>query len=335
MALSVKNCLDHIEHTLGGPLPQEIGGIKLVNQAGDFLVSVNPWKWLENVPHKANLRASISVTTGNWDVDEPNRLYVLPDTNFLEDYTFVDGDTFEVTGGTSVTKGHYRVVSRKNRDSLILESDISTTGTDLVNSDIAGTLHTGAIALPADFRDLITIETSSGLLKGITLTTFTELLERRASSVTTTSGNYYAAIVHPQTTALGASTGAPTPRLEIWPSPGANEVAAMTLIYRAGWTTLSSDTALLRIPPYLELPYLEILRALARGFEEEDQGSVSQRLAGVMTGPLMAVAKERDDMVQPHYGRIRNGAAESVLTGGGAFWDFDSIGAPVPPKHLQ
>ena len=326
MALSVQNCLDHIEHTLGGPLPQEIGGIKLINQAGDFLVSANPWKWLENVQHKANLRGQVAITGATPSTK------TLTKTGAFANYEFVDGDMYEVTSGTNAILGFYRVTGRTSDNAITLESDYFTSAS---GTDQAGTLHTGALALPADFRDLIGVNSSSGLLKGISLVTHTELLERRASSYTTTSGNYYAAIVHPQTTGLASSTGAPTPRLEIWPTPGANETAAMTFIYRAGWVECVNDTDLIRVPSYLELPFLEIVRALARGWEEEDQGSISVRLSQVMSGPLMIVAKERDDMTQPDYGRLRNGAADSVLVGSARSWDFNTQGAPTPPAHLR
>jgi hypothetical protein len=307
-------------------LPQEIGGLKLVNQAGDFLVSANPWKWLENVEFKTDLRGKVTVTGGTPGTQ------TLTKTDAFANYTFVDGDTYEATGGTNTLKGFYRVTGKTSAHAITLESDIVSA---VSGTDQAGTLHTGAIALPTDFRDLIEINTSTGLLKGISLVTHSELLERRASSYTTTSGHYYATIVHAQSTGYESSTGAPTPRLEVWPTPGVNEADAMTIIYRAGWSAVTTDSELLRIPSFLELPYLEILRALARGFEEEDQGSVSQRLAGVMSGPLMMVAKDRDDMAQPHYGRLRNGAADSVVIGSSVSWDFTTQGAPTPPKHLR
>ena len=314
MALSVQNCLDHIEHTLGGPLPQEIGGVKLVNMAGEVLVSGHPWKWLESVEHKADIRGKIAITGGTWDLtgNAEGELHLTKAAAF-DNYAFVDGDTFEVTGGTNAILGHYRVTKRAAGDALLLDS---------------ATLHTSALALPADFRDLIAVNTSSGFLKGLSLVTPGELLERRSSSFTTTTGYYFGAIVHPQTTGLGSSTGAPTPRLEIWPTPGANETAAMTFFYRAGWTELTNDTDILRLPGYCELLYLEILRAMARGFEEEDQGSISERLVQVIGGPLIVIARERDSMVQPSYGALRNGAVQNVIMGSRSSWAFNPIQAP-------
>ena len=47
MALTVQECHRHIEHSLGGTLSPEIEVLSLINRAGEFLVSVYPWKWLE------------------------------------------------------------------------------------------------------------------------------------------------------------------------------------------------------------------------------------------------------------------------------------------------
>lgn len=325
MALSVKNCLDHIEHTLGGPLPQEIGGSKLINMAGELLVSGHPWKWLESVEHKINIRGKVAVTGGTPSTK------TLTKTGAFANYEFVDGDTYEVTSGTNAILGFYRVTGRTSDNAITLESDYFTSAS---GTDQAGTLHTSALALPADFRELIAVNTSSGFLKGLSLVTFNELLERRSSSFTTTTGYYFGSIVHPQTTGLESSTGAPTPRIEIWPTPSANETAAMTIFYRAGWTEVVNDTDIVRIPSWCELLFLELLRALARGFEEEDQASVSQRVAQIVVGPLMLAARDRDGMVQPSYGAIRNGAAQSVILGSRSSWDFNTQGAPTPPKHL-
>jgi len=47
MSLTVQECHRHIEHSLGGTLSPEIEVLSLINRAGEFLVSVYPWKWLE------------------------------------------------------------------------------------------------------------------------------------------------------------------------------------------------------------------------------------------------------------------------------------------------
>ncbi len=309
MVLTAYKCLSHIKHTLGGELSPAIDGLGLINEAGEFLASAQAWKWLETAESKLDLRAKISTTTGVFDFaggTVGKMLTVNPDTNWLADYTFVEGDTLEVTGGTNAKTGHYRIVQKYDADKLELASDISTTAGDLTG--VAATLHTSAIALPSDFREIIAINTTSGLLKGVQLTSFEDLLSKRAANFTS-AGFHYGAIIQPTDTDLTAD-GAPVARLEIWPQPSANETAPLTILYRATWKRITQDTHRLRLPVYCESLYLQVLRAFARGYEEEDEISMSQRLMEVMTGPLFGAAVDRDASIQPDYGPLMYGAAE-------------------------
>ena len=306
MVLTANKCLAHIKHTLGGELSPAIDGLGLINEAGEFLASAQPWKWLETAEAKLNLRAKISITGGTWDLAGSSRgdLLLLKASAF-DNYTFSEGDTFEVTGGTNAILGHYRVTKRPDGETILLESAITSSGEP---SDIAGTLHTSAIALPSDFREIIAINTTSGLLKGVQLTTFEDLLSKRAANFTS-AGFHYGAIVQPTDTDLTAD-GAPVARLEIWPQPSANETASLTIMYRATWKRITQDTHRLRLPVYCESLYLQVLRAFARGYEEEDEISMSQRLMEVMTGPLFGSAVDRDASIQSDYGPLMYGAAE-------------------------
>ena len=306
MVLTGNKCLSHIKHTLGGELSPAIDGLGLINEAGEFLASAQPWKWLETAEAKLNLRAKISITGGTWDLAGSSRgdLLILKASAF-DNYTFSEGDTFEVTGGTDAILGHYRVTKRPDGETILLESAITSSGEP---SDIAGTLHTSAIALPSDFREIIAINTTSGLLKGVQLTSFEDLLSKRAANFTS-AGFHYGAIIQPTDTDLTAD-GAPVARLEIWPQPSANETAPLTILYRATWKRITQDTHRLRLPVYCESLYLQVLRAFARGYEEEDEISMSQRLMEVMTGPLFGAAVDRDASIQPDYGPLMYGAAE-------------------------
>jgi hypothetical protein len=314
VALSVQNCLAHIEHTLGGPMPREIGGATLINQAGEFLASVHPWKWQEATESKLDLRAKIAITGGTPGSQS------LTKANAFDNYTFLDGDVYEVTSGTNAVKGFYRVTGKTSGNAIALESDIVSSGS---TADQAGTLHTSAIALPSDFREMIAINTTSGLLRGVALTDHAELIQRRAASFVS-EGFHYGAIVHAQTSATAG--GAPTPRLEIWPAPNANETGTLTMMYRAGWKTISNDTDLISIPVWIEPLYIQLLRAFARGYEEEDAAALDQRLVSITAGVMFAAAVDRDGMVQPHYGRLRGGGA--VREGFESFGNFNSISAP-------
>ena len=317
MVLTGNKCLSHIKHTLGGELSPAIDGLGLINEVGEFLASAQAWKWLETAEAKLDLRAKISIAGGTTNSGAGT---TFTKSGAFTNYTFLEGDTVEVISGTGVTAGHHRVVSKTDANVIVLETTPGASG-----SAIAATLHTSAIALPSDFREIIAINTTSGLLKGVELTTFGDLLSKRAASFTS-SGYHYGAISQPTDTDLTVD-GAPVARLEIWPQPSANETAAITIMYRAGWKRITKDTHRLRLPVYCESLYIQFLRAFARGYEEEDEFTVSQRLTEIMSGPLFGAAVDRDASIQSDYGPSLHGATESNNYGS-PFANFNTIPGP-------
>lgn len=308
MVLTATQCAQQIRHTLGGELSSELDPLRITNEVGRMFVTMHPWKWLETAEANLNLRGSISITGGSWDLtgNAEGELHFTKASAF-DDYTFSDGDTLEVTAGTGAVLGHYRVTKRvADGDAILLESDISAAGGDL-GAVISATLHTDAIILPSDFRDLIAYSTTSGLLTGLTLTSYQDLIDRRQSTSTYSAGYYYGAIAHPMTVGKESSVGSPTPRLEIYPEPTTDQLGAIRIFYHANWPELTSDTDLLVIPEYTETLFLQLLRAFARGYEEEDQASLSVRLNEISIGPLFIMAVQRDGDVQPDYGPLRGG----------------------------
>ena len=318
MVIYLSHCEEHIRHTLGGSLPTgdyARSAEMLTNQAGEFFVSMHSWKWLENVEAKLSLRGKVAVTGGTW-TEGTKKIAASGLTN----YTFLEGDTFEVTGGDQATTGFYRIRSCDGSN-LFLADDITTDSDSPTN--IAGTIHCPAIALPSDFRELIAINTTSGLLKGVELTSYQDLLSRRATNFTAV-GWHYAAINH----AMPNTGGDPVPRMEIWPVPATNDSNSLTMFYRAGWTALDAAASVtkLRMPTYCDALFLEVLTAFARGYEEEDAGSISARLVEVVSGPLMAAAVDRDASIQPDYGPVLHGQATAGEYTG--FGNFNTINAP-------
>tara|TARA_R100000808_G_scaffold573_1_gene2943 strand:+ start:10069 stop:11025 length:957 start_codon:yes stop_codon:yes gene_type:complete len=317
MALTGTKCIQHVEHTLGGELSPAIDGLSLVNDAGEFFSSIRPWKWLETAEAKLDLRAKITITGATTSSGAGT---TLTKSNAFTNYTFLEGDQIEVTSGTNVTAGWHRVQSKTDASNLVLATSPGASG-----SAVAATLHTSAVALPSDFREMISINTTSGLLKGVQLTGFQDLLNKRASNFVST-GFHYGAIVQPTDTDV-AYDGAPVARLEIWPQPDANETASLTLLYRAGWKRLTEVKDYLRLPVYCEPLFLQVIRAFARGYEEEDGGSLSARLGEVMSGPLFVAAVDRDASIQPHYGPVHGGAAE-MADHRSAFRNFNTVTGP-------
>lgn len=309
MALTATQCAQQIRHTLGGELSSELDPLRITNEVGRLFVTMHPWKWLETCEAHLDLRANVSITGAEFDVagNGEGDLHFSKTDAFLN-YTFSDGDTLEITAGTNMVAGHYRVTKRVDKDAILIEKDASSTGTGTLTG-VSATLHASAIILPTDFRDLIAYSTTSGLLTGLTMTSYQDLIDRKQSTSTYTAGYYYAAISHPKPVGANSSDGAPTPRLEIYPAPDANETGAIRVFYRADWTDLASDTDLLKIPAYTESLFIHMLRAFARGYEEEDQATLNARLMEVANGPLFAAAVLRDGETQPDYGPVRGGAA--------------------------
>ena len=307
MVLTATQCQQQIRHTLGGELSNDLDPLRVTNEAGRWLATMHAWKWLETTEAHLDLRANVAITGAEFDVADngEGNLHFSKTDAFLN-YTWSDGDTLEITAGTNMVAGHYRVTKKVDKDAVLLEKDASSTGTGTLTG-VSATLHASAIILPADFRELLSYSTTSGLLTGLALTSYQDLIDRKQSISTHTSGYYYGAIAHPSPVGSADSVGAPVPRLEIYPAPGANATGAIRIFYRSDWTDLTSDSELLRVPAYVETLFLQVLRAFARGYEEEDQGSLTARLLEIGSGPLFSTAVVRDGEIQPDYGPLKGG----------------------------
>lgn len=102
----------------------------------------------------------------------------------------------------------------------------------------------------------------------------------------------------------------PVARLAIsWPSPASNDTDALTIYYRARWVDVVDDQATLPIPEFMDGTYIQVLRAHARGWEEDDK--LDELLNTVQGGPTYAGAVRVDEEMQPCYGPIQNGAVAS------------------------
>ena len=366
MTLTLPALKAHIQQAIGGASSSPLDPLALINQAGEFLTTIHPWKWLENQEAKLNLRGNVTATGLNFEVDnldagakssDRQDKLVHATLEPFSTYNKVIGDQVEITGGTGVRKGFY-IVDASNRnpeantggDRILVEHNplMYNTGpianVDLTNNDISCTIHCNRIQLPKDFAELIAIDSSSGSLSGVQLTSYQDLLRKKSSSVNLGAGStYWAAVGHGRdrvgtnvstvdSNPFGSAEEA-TPVLEIWPSPTVNETAAITIYYRAGWPfdlyTLSNnpDAMGLRIPRYLEAFFIQIVRAFAQGYEDSDVSMLDQRLTGLLQGSLFSTAVIRDGSVQPHLGVIQNGAAER-MHGISGFENFNSISAP-------
>ena len=322
----------HIRQAIGGPIPPDLDEFEFINEAGHFLTTMHPWKWLEAGEVKLDLRANITVigATATPSVSTGNDTQVVATTSVFTDYTHLEGDVLEITGGGNLNKGFYRI-SRIVSNTTI-ELDDSPLASASNGTSLTGTVHASAAALPNDFREIIAIYAQNGTNNHVSLTTFQDLLEKRSVNATS-PGTYYAAISHavdanPTITATDTSGTlvGPTPRLELWPAPTANEVGGISVFYRSGWDVTSSDVHNLKMPGYCESLYLEMLRAFVRA-RFSPEYDLSAALSSIMVGPLFGTAVDWDGSVQPSYGPVLHGAATRAAHRH-AFDNYDTVTGP-------
>jgi hypothetical protein len=135
---------------------------------------------------------------------------------------------------------------------------------------------------------------------GFSMTDLSEIVESRFQGAT--GRPYLGAYSYPSFTS-SAEPG--RLRLEVYPTPAANESNALAMYYRARWLDASGDTDYLDVRPEYRALYKQILREYVAGLEH---GDVDARLAAVYMGPIAADAKKHDGRQQPRYGRPRGGA---------------------------
>jgi hypothetical protein len=289
MTLMVQHLLAHMSDTLmGGEMQTGLDAIGVLNQAGEHLYSMHPWRFAQGKAALMDLRGQISGSAATWN---PTTLQ-LTLTGAFTDYSFLAGDELQATDGTGVTDGFYPVASRDSANAVTLSTSISSGSP----TDVEFVLTPYAIALPSDIRDIIAIIGTDVATRRITLSTLDQVLRaREVGSVN--DAHWYAAV----------SWAGNAARLEIGPAAGSNVTGAFRIFYRSRWTQLRTDSVAVDVPDYIEALLVQVVRAFARGYVREDQASLSMRLAEIHAGPLFKTAVKSDGNIQPYFGRMRGG----------------------------
>lgn len=96
------------------------------------------------------------------------------------------------------------------------------------------------------------------------------------------------------------------PVLEVVPVPTESSAGALSILYRAGWAEAEDDGDILSLPSegWLDSLYIELVRAYARGWEEQGSGSLSARIKEIKDGPLFSDAKAQDGEIQAQRGPV-------------------------------
>jgi hypothetical protein len=178
--------------------------------------------------------------------------------------------------------------------------------------DLDFTANDAFIALPTDFGKVNHIEVPSSVDSRVELVTVDTILYYRANDALTDPYNYYVAIAYPTQTAQTGSLG--VPRLEVWPTPSANETAAMKLNYEAGWVAMSAMTHVPNIPRNAETLYLQIVLAVARSLHNPSI-SLSRLLEEIVAGPIYKQLSRSYGNVQRSLGSMDGGIVDYSPSG--------------------
>ena len=321
MVLTVNKVLEQMRHQLGGgDLSTELDKFAVLNEAGEHLYSMYPWHWAAGRSALIDLRGNVTGTTATWTASTKT----LTQSSGFTSYTFVAGDEVQIIDGTGATTGVYKIASRTSANAIVLESSMAASNE--TTGDIEWAIYPGTLALPSDLGEIISIQSSNTAnAYQVCLTSLDQVnYYRGANALTTSPALFYAALVWSGTT--------PTPVLEVWPSPSAAATGALRIFYRSRWTRVSTDTAQIEIPEFVESLYIWLARAFAAGYERNEQASIHQRLAEIQAGPVFDAAKKADGRVQTKFQHIRNGGAtihRKRNRGDDGRWLVNRVGAPI------
>lgn len=357
--LTVSQAIQHISHTLGaGTSVPSIGAYRILNDAGEYMCSAYPWAWLLGkcvtldfesgqdhvwLPADFQELVGIELTNGVTATIHPTsmqglvdlRTRSIGDTNLVYWYAIAHAQR-QVRATGTITFSDVPV----DNSTIVLDDGVNPAVTFTMDVDGGGS---GTVAVDLSASGITASGVASAVQAAIVEQMEAGALEIQAtvsgavvsltSRVAGTQGNV--TITDSGTTNAtytgmsgGVDGGEPRARLEIWPDPGADDDAALTVYYRAGWETLDEDSHFISIPVWIQPLYIQLLRAFARGYEREDVSSLSQRCMEILAGPLFRAATRRDGMMQPEYGELRNGAAEMEQAGFYPFRYFDPVADP-------
>lgn len=320
MALSVTHAIEHVRHALRSRPAEEIQGRALINECGEWIAAMHPWKWLERRSVQLNLRGKVPGITASAYVAGMRTITTsaaLPST-----YSFVGGDTIRMTDvGTlqGVNRLQEFTMSSATGSTIVLDSPgLGTTAADNTandgNTSWTAEIAVGYTVLPDDFMELIAYDATDSLINSLELTTLQHLLELRTNQIEIAAWNFYGAIVSFVDT---TDNDRIKQRIEIWPDPPANNTESFTIFYRQSWPRITTEQEVIQIPEWFEPLFIYALRNYARGYEQDadNQKTMGQRMGEVVESPQWRAMVERDGAVQPDYGPMRGGAVQSMPQG--------------------
>ena len=132
---------------------------------------------------------------------------------------------------------------------------------------------------------------------------------------------YWYALAYPTQTSTSAAPA--VPRLEVYPTPDANDADAMKLNYRAGWVELSSNSNVANVPAFMENYLLRLVRAYASQAAGVDPPDKNDQLEVVLDSEELWTLKRMDGAAQANLGDVTGGMLQDGRFGG-YNWDFST-----------
>jgi len=306
MVLSYQEAVAHVVHTLGGDPHPSLPLQHILNGAGRFFYNHFPWQWTVGRSTRLSWRAPVTFTSTAWD--EAN---LIMGTTLCSDPDYVvhEGDRIEITSGTDAKVGEvFEIESFVEGANMVLKTSPQTLGG--TGAAFAGTTTFNYLELPSDFGSITAIDATDSLIREMNPTTLPHILELRTNPIEVTTWYFWVAVNHQV-----LDNGGVEPILEIWPDPNADEFGVVTIFYRATWNDVG-DGGMIALPDFCQEYFIQFLRAFARGYEEEDEGTLDARLAVILKGPIGRAARRFDGAQAGNMwlGPILNGAIQMVST---------------------
>lgn len=311
--MRVQKAIEYAEHALGGTLNPKTPPVDVVNFAGQWLYDCHHWMWLRGRSTVLDQRASITITGATW-VEGTLTLT----STALAGYEFSPGDRIQLTGGSGGdgvrSSDTINILSASGND-IVLESTLSVTPGSPATS-VDAILRLAYWEVPGDVKSIIGIEPTSNLLRNIQIISIQRLQAYRSNISSVHPFGFYCAPAY-------ARTGDSQQRiLEIWPTPNSDEYGSVTLMYEAGWETITEDSQFIQLPQdgWLDMAFLSAVRAVALGLEEGDEASLTDRLAALSSSEMFMQAYRRDGSIT----RILHSSRGSYAQRNADAWGWDN-----------
>ena len=176
------------------------------------------------------------------------------------------------------------------------------------------------VELPSDFGSFIGEPQMSSYSSTINLVTLDEINALRVTTSTSVKPIAGAVAWVP-----GGNQRGLIPRLELYPTPSAASTISMS--YRRRWKELAGANDIAEVPEYAETLLKELIRAFAKGYDEDDVMSLSERLSVLSASVLLYDVKCADGLAGGSFGEMEGGAIQgSFASYRGSGLSLDSLG---------